>query len=366
MHFHHVHFYVDHARKWRKWFEQRLGFVNMASSTSDHTQTEILHNGPISILLSAPLNQDSPIAHYLHHHASGVADVAFQVDSLHSTLESALKAGATLLHPPTSCYLFGKPVTLAQIQGWENLRHTLVEHRSTADRPAWSASDPAATPLEGTSLPYPDLFTAIDHVVLNVETGDLGQAVSWYEQVLGFQQRQSFAIQTERSGLSSQVLVHPAGTVQLPINEPASDRSQIQEFLTWNRGAGIQHIALRTHHLVDVVAYLRRQQLDFLPIPATYYDHLRRRAGERLTEQELRAIAAQGILADWQDPSSESRLLQIFTQPVFGEPTFFFELIERQTLQIANQTQVAQGFGEGNFQALFEAMERQQIQRGTL
>jgi 4-hydroxyphenylpyruvate dioxygenase len=195
--------------------------------------------------------------------------------------------------------------------------------------------------------------------VLNVATGDLERALRWYEDVLGFQRQQTFMIQTDQSGLRSQVLVHPISGVQFPINEPTSANSQIQEFLDVNQGSGIQHIALQTPQIVKAIAQLRNLGLSFLPIPPTYYTQLRLSHPKLpLSASEFEEITAQQILVDWQDKSTNALLLQTFTQPIFEQPTFFFELIERR--------QGAQGFGEGNFRALFEAIEREQLKRGSL
>jgi 4-hydroxyphenylpyruvate dioxygenase len=203
------------------------------------------------------------------------------------------------------------------------------------------------------------LFTGIDHVVLNVAVGDLEQALSWYEAVLGFQRQQTYTIETDRSGLRSQVMVHPDSGVQFPINEPTSPNSQIQEFLEINQGAGIQHIALQTPKIVEAIAKLRTLGLSFLAIPSAYYSQLSTSSQQLpLSPAELTEIAQQEILVDWQNDGSQALLLQTFTQPIFEQPTFFFELIERR--------QQAQGFGEGNFRALFEAIEREQLKRGSL
>ena len=169
--------------------------------------------------------------------------------------------------------------------------------------------------------------------------------------------QQTFNIKTDRSGLHSQVMISPHGHVQLPINEPASPSSQIQEFLEVNRGAGIQHIALQIPNLVEGISRFRAAGLSFLSVPQSYYSQLQQRCNFTLSSQELQGIAHQEILVDWhEDAAPGELLLQIFSQPIFHEPTFFFEFIERRFL--------AQGFGEGNFQALFQAIEREQIKRG--
>jgi 4-hydroxyphenylpyruvate dioxygenase len=211
---------------------------------------------------------------------------------------------------------------------------------------------PGDRPVTPSATPF---YTHIDHVVLNVANGNLESAVSFYEKTLGFQRQQTFNIQTHRSGLHSQVMVHPHGGVQLPINEPSSENSQIQEFLNLNRGPGIQHIALATHDILQAVAQLRASGLSFIQVPPRYYRNLQQRQGFRKSAAQWAEIEAQEILVDWHSDDPEKMLLQTFTQPIFSQPTFFFESIERRCQ--------AQGFGEGNFQALFQAIEQEQIKR---
>jgi 4-hydroxyphenylpyruvate dioxygenase len=194
--------------------------------------------------------------------------------------------------------------------------------------------------------------------VLNVAAGDLERAAAWYKNTLDFESKQTFKIQTDRSALHSQVMVSSNSSVQLPINEPASPHSQIQEFLDVNRGPGIQHIALNTPNIVQAIAQLRPRGLSLLPVPPSYYTQLQQRQGLPLSAVELQEIAQEQILVDWDNTTPQALLLQTFTQPIFGQPTFFFELIERRFQ--------ARGFGEGNFRALFEAIEREQFKRGSL
>jgi 4-hydroxyphenylpyruvate dioxygenase len=201
---------------------------------------------------------------------------------------------------------------------------------------------------------------------LNVPAGELEAAATWYERHLGFVRQQQFVIETPRSGLHSRVLQHPEGTATLPINEPTSDNSQIQEFLDLHRGAGIQHVALQTGDLVQTVATLRQRGVPFLTVPDTYYQQLQTRSGFWRDAGDWAAIARQQILVDWPLEAPQTRLLQTFTQPPFEIPTFFWEFIERQAQVTDAGVQCAEGFGEGNFQALFEAIEREQQQRGSL
>lgn len=362
----HVHFYVDQTATWRNWFQERLGFRTIAHSTDRHTHTEVLSNGNVSIILTSPLSFDSSIAGYLTHHPNGIADIAFRVASLEDCLTEAIANSAQITRPLQSIDLPLGTVKWAQVQGWKDLRHTLVE--SPFPVIVVPPHDRNSSPL--VCLPPASsndaMFAGIDHVVLNVANGDLQKAVKWYEAAFGFRRQQTFNIETDCSGLSSQVLGHPHGSAQLPINQPTSDSSQIQEFLNANGGAGVQHIALQTTDLIQTVANLRQRGLQFLTVPSLYYDQLRQRLPSDAPEVDWQAIADQRILVDWQVDLPQVKLLQIFTKPIFPEPTFFFELIERQTCYINQQYHRVQGFGEGNFRALFEAIEREQVQRGTL
>jgi 4-hydroxyphenylpyruvate dioxygenase len=388
-----IHCYVKDARASRDWFANHMGFQPLASVTNRHTHTIAVKNGSVYLVLSSPLTWESPVAQFLRLHPPGVADIAFQVSNLESVMEMAIAKGAKVLQPVRQQQLPRGGWKSGKIAAWGSVSHTLSEYAGTAS--FLSVLADSGIPFDGVSpsefsaptlsLEYsptnfqkeltsqrlyqeesslhstsnPELFTGIDHVVLNVAVGDLERALRWYEEVLGFQRQQTYTIQTDYSGLRSQVMVHPDSGVQFPINEPTSANSQIQEFLDINQGPGIQHIALQTPQIVRAIAQLRALGLSFLPIPATYYTQLQMNYPELpVSPTQLEEIAAQEILVDWQDETSKALLLQTFTQPIFDKPTFFFELIERR-LQ-------AQGFGEGNFRALFEAIEREQMKRGSL
>lgn len=388
-----IHFYVKDARASRDWFANHMGFQPLASVTNRHTHTIAVKNGSVYLVLSSPLTWESPVAQFLRLHPPGVADIAFQVSNLESVMERAIAKGAKVLQPVRQQQLPGGGWKSGKIAAWGSVSHTLSEYAGAASFLSvltdsgipldWvSPSEFSAQTLSLKYSPsdfqieltpqsaYPDesslhstsnseLFTGIDHVVLNVAVGDLERALRWYEEVLGFQRQQTYTIQTDYSGLRSQVMVHPDSGVQFPINEPTSANSQIQEFLDINQGPGIQHIALQTPQIVRAIAQLRALGLSFLPIPATYYTQLQMNYPELpVSPAQLEEIAAREILVDWQDETSKALLLQTFTQPIFDRPTFFFELIERR-LQ-------ARGFGEGNFRALFEAIEREQMKRGSL
>ncbi|MEH2283969.1 MAG: 4-hydroxyphenylpyruvate dioxygenase [Nostoc sp.] len=349
----HVHFYVEDAKVWRDWFVHHLGFQAVTDRISSfHTCTEVVKSGDVCFFLSSPLLPTSPVAEFLRQYPPGVADVAFAVEDVEDAIALAQMHGATILQPIQERQIGTAFLKCGKIAAWGGLTHTLIE-RSLVICPSSFVTNT-----------NDNTFTAIDHVVLNVAVGELDRAVAWYEKILDFQPQQAFKIKTNRSALHSQVMVSRNGSVQLPINEPASRNSQIQEFLDVNRGPGIQHIALRTTNLVSAIAKFRASGLSLLSVPQTYYSQLKQRPGLTLSDIELEAIAQQEILVDWQEYNSleggntAPLLLQIFTQPIFEQPTFFFEFIERRFQ--------AQGFGEGNFRALFEAIESEQIKRGTL
>ncbi|MEH1898787.1 MAG: 4-hydroxyphenylpyruvate dioxygenase [Nostoc sp.] len=352
-----VHFYVEDAKMWRDWFVHHLGFQSVADrSNSFHTCTEVVKSGAVCFFLSSPLLPTSPVAEFLRNYPPGVADVAFAVEDVEAAIALAQKHGATILQPIQERQIGTAFIKCGKIAAWGGLTHTLIERSFVNSHPSLV--------FDKGQMTNDNTFTAIDHVVLNVAVGELENAVAWYEKILDFQPQQAFKIKTNRSALHSQVMVSRNGSVQLPINEPASSNSQIQEFLDVNRGPGIQHIALRTTNLVSAIAKFRASGLSLLSVPQTYYTQLKQRPGLPLSLLEIEAIAQQEILVDWQEYTSleggntAPLLLQIFTQPIFEQPTFFFEFIERRFQ--------AKGFGEGNFRALFEAIESEQIKRGTL
>jgi 4-hydroxyphenylpyruvate dioxygenase len=348
-----IHFYLEDAEAWYSWFVHILGFEEGSYDNSCYPLgqdtleacSKVVQSGSICFILSSPTSPTSPVAKFLQQHSAGVVDVAFLVDDIENIISSAENYDTPILQPIQD-YHHGDGVTRwCRLAAWGSLSHTLIERRV-------EKTEKKITQANST------YFLGIDHVVLNVPVGELEHAVSWYQKILDFHSQQAFNIQTKRSALHSQVMISPGGAVQLPINEPTTPNSQIQEFLNLNRGAGIQHIALTTANLTSAIAQLRQRGLAFLPIPATYYSQLSQRSGFSLSPTEIKAIAQQQILVDWKSEISESVLLQIFTQPIFTQPTFFFEFIERR--------HQAKGFGEGNFQALFEAIEREQVKRGSL
>jgi 4-hydroxyphenylpyruvate dioxygenase len=366
----HIHFYVENAEKWRDWFVQIMGFQAIASGNNQDSHTEVVISGQsdkntnanLIFLISSPLRKSSPVTQFLRCHPPGVADVAFQVPDLAKILQQGTKLGVKIQQPIQKFKSSQGEIKIIKIRGIANLNHTLIERQGKTPLlpQKWLIKKPL--------LPATEVnFTGIDHLVLNVGVGELEKTVTWYEKAFGFERQQTFTIQTEQSALYSQVMVHPVSGVQFPINEPMSANSQIQEFLDINRGPGIQHIALKTSQIIKVTKKLRAAGLSFLKTPLSYYEYSKENNRLIFSEEEWQEIFKQGILVDWEEKNREINLkkkhlspllLQIFTQPIFEQPTFFFELIERR--------HGAKGFGNGNFQALFEAIEREQIKRGSL
>ena len=333
----HIHFYVENANQTRDWLIQTMGLQSLGQKVETHTQTEYVGNAHLLFLVSAPLTSLSPVADYLKKHPSGVVDLAFQIQDLELMLTKVLDLGIQIFQKKVSST---GEIQSFKIKGWGDYYHTLVKNKASISR---------VNELSESSVQ----ITAIDHLVLNVHSGQLDLAVDWYKTLFDFQVQQIFTIQTNYSGLYSKALIDHTGKLQFNINEPSTHNSQIQTFLEYNHGAGIQHIALYTQNIFQAVSDLRKKGLGFLPIPKSYYAALKYRSQQLLNvafnAQEWQALEALEILLDWSDQQPEALLMQIFTQPIFDQPTFFFELIERR--------QQKQGFGEGNFLALFQAME---------
>ncbi len=333
-----VCFYVVDARKTSNWLIHHLGFNLVTTYQDDYTYTQEIVNSGIYFVISSPLNNCSPIAHYLKEHPEGIVDVSFCLSNIESILERAVKLGVKILQPLHRRH----NAKYAQIAGWDSIKHTLIEYPTNVS--------------ERNSLSNEFSLTDIDHIVLNVSQGELNPAVAYYQTVFEFKIQQRFQIQTPKSGLYSEALVDSTGQVQFNINEPTSANSQIQEFIDIHHGAGIQHLALRSQNIIASVAQMRNIGVEFLPIPPAYYTNLQQRLKHNnisIDHSEFQNITQQGILIDWDKYQPKSLLKQIFTQPILDQPTFFLEVIERSNN--------AQGFGEGNFQALFEAVEKNQV-----
>jgi 4-hydroxyphenylpyruvate dioxygenase len=325
----------------------------------------VLQGGAVRFVLCGAVDPDSAIADHHRVHGDGVVDIALEVPDVDRCVEHARSQGATVLEEPHDVSDEHGTVRRAAIATYGDTRHTLVdrsrysgpylpgfvERRTTASRPG-----PAGVPGRGRQ--DSSVFQALDHVVGNVELGHMDEWVDFYHRVMGFTNMAEFIgddIATDYSALMSKVVASGNHRVKFPLNEPAiaKKRSQIDEYLEFYRGPGAQHLALATADILAAVDALRERGVEFLATPDSYYTdpELRARIGEvRVPIEELQR---RGILVDRDE---DGYLLQIFTKPVGDRPTVFFELIERHG---------SLGFGKGNFQALFEAIEREQAKRGN-
>ena len=314
----------------------------------------VLEQGDIRLVVSAALDPASPIAEHVRRHGDGVHDLAWLVDDARGAFEAAVGRGARPVRPPWTERDDAGELVLAQIGTYGETVHTFVDRTRYEGRrlePGYGAERLPPAPVG------PEVgLQAIDHVVGNVEQGRLDDWVGFYAEVLGFEPMMHFSeeqISTEYSALASTV-VWDGKQIVMPLNEPATGRrkSQIAEYLDAYGGPGVQHVALRTDDIVASVDALAARGVRFMEVPPSYYEEAEERlAGVALPWEDLRRL---GILVD---RDSGGHLLQIFTETVTDRPAVFFEIIERRG---------ARGFGEGNFKALFEAIERDQARRGNL
>jgi 4-hydroxyphenylpyruvate dioxygenase len=313
----------------------------------------VLVSGSARFVLRGPARPGTPLAGRVAAHGDGVADLALEVSSAEDAYDYAVAHGARGLEAPHLLEDESGKVVVAAIATYGDTRHTLVERPgySGAYLPGYVPAPPVVAPGER------GFFTEIDHCVGNVELGKMDDWVDFYQRVMGFTNMKEFVgddIATEYSALMSKVVADGSRKVKFPLNEPAAGKrkSQIDEYLEFYGGPGVQHLALATDDIVASVRAMTAAGVKFLATPGSYYDELGSWVGEtRVPLDELREL---GILADRDE---DGYLLQIFTQPAQDRPTVFFELIERHG---------SQGFGKGNFKALFEAIEREQARRGNL
>jgi len=320
----------------------------------------VLESGTARFVFRGPVRPGTELGRHVAAHGDGVVDLAIGVPSAEAAYEYAVAHGATGLEKPEVIEDAHGKVVLAAIAAYGDTRHTLVERANYSGPylPGYvAARPPPASPSPFTVPPAEPFFTQIDHCVGNVELGRMDEWVDFYRQVMGFTNMKEFVgddIATEYSALMSKVVADGSRKVKFPINEPAvgQKKSQIDEYLEFYGGPGVQHIALATEDIVATVRGMRAAGVDFLDTPDSYYETLGEWVGDtRVPLAELRELK---ILADRDE---DGYLLQIFTKPVQDRPTVFFELIERHG---------SEGFGKGNFKALFEAIEREQARRGNL
>jgi 4-hydroxyphenylpyruvate dioxygenase len=355
----HVRFAVGNAKQAAHYYSTAFGMQVIAyrgPETGSRDLAEyVLKSASAAFVFTAPVHGGTSLGEHIARHGDGVTDLALEVPDVPTAYAYAVEHGAEgLVEPHTEQDEFGS-VFMASIATYGDTRHTLID-RSNYEGvflPGFVAKSPIVAP------PSRRFFTAIDHCVGNVELGSMDKWVDFYHRVMGFTNMKEFVgddIATEYSALMSKVVADGSRKVKFPINEPAisKKKSQIDEYLEFYDGAGVQHIALNTNDILATVDAMRAAGVEFLSTPDSYYDdpELRSRIGEvRVPIEELKA---RRILVDRDE---DGYLLQIFTKPVQDRPTVFFELIERHG---------SLGFGKGNFKALFEAIEREQDLRGNL
>lgn len=354
--FDHLEFYVGNAKQAASFYERLFGFTNTAyrglATGSRKVASYVMEQGDIRFVLSTPLSPDHPIAHQVLEHGDHVAVIALAVPDVVQAYKHVTARGAIGAIPPTIAEDSYGLLRYAAIQAFGDVLIKLIDRHEYEGIFA-----PEFQPQSSIPGRRRVGLKTIDHVVSNVEIGAMDYWVKFFADTMGLQLLIQFddkAISTEYSALMSKVMQNGSGTIKLPINEPAigKRKSQIQEYLDYHQGSGIQHVALSTQDIIETVTQLRETGVEFLHVPMTYYEDLEARVGK--IDESIEQLAELGILVD---RDQEGYLLQIFTQPVEDRPTLFFEIIERHG---------AQSFGEGNFKSLFEAIEREQALRGNL
>jgi len=352
--FDHLEFYVGNAKQAASFYAKGFGFTNTAYrglETGDRkTASYVMEQGKIRLVLSAGLSGDLTISQSVLKHGDAIAVIALEVPDAVKAYRETTARGAMGAIPPTEEEDENGVLHYAAIRIYGDTLIKFVDRSRYTGifAPGFQVQNPKQ---KGVGL------KAIDHIVGNVELGAMDRWVQFFAKTMGFRLLVHFddeAISTEYSALMSKVVQDGTGKIKLPINEPAPGKrkSQVEEYLEYNNGAGVQHIALATNNIIATVSNLRDNGIEFLHVPPTYYEDLERRVGK--IEEPIETLAELGILVDRDE---EGYLLQIFTQPVEDRPTLFFEVIERHGCQ---------GFGEGNFKSLFEAIEREQARRGNL
>lgn len=349
----HLEFYVGNAKQSSYYLARAFGFKIVAYSGLETGNREkvsyVLVQKNMRFVVSGALSSDSRIAEFVKTHGDGVKDVALLVDDVDKAYSEAVKRGAVAIAPPEELTDEEGTLKKAVIGTYGDTIHTLVERKNYK-----GTFMPGFQKVEF-NIPFEESgLIAVDHVVGNVEK--MEEWVSYYENVMGFKQMIHFDdddISTEYSALMSKVMTN-GSRIKFPINEPADGKrkSQIQEYLEFYNGAGVQHLALLTSDIVKTIEVLRENGVEFLDTPDTYYDELTARVGK--IDEEIDRLKELKILVDRDE---EGYLLQIFTKPIVDRPTLFIEIIQRKG---------SRGFGEGNFKALFESIEREQERRGNL
>ena len=351
-----IEFWVGNARQSAAYYQAAWGYDILAyrgpeTGVRDRA-SYLLLQGKVRFVLTSPLGPEGEIAAHIHKHGDGVRDLAFWVDDARDAYNKAIERGARSVLAPRIDTDEDGEVVIAAIATYGDTIHSIVERRNYK-----GLFLPGFRPHASAVTSNPVGLKYVDHCVGNVELGKMNEWVGFYSRVLGFFNLLSFddkQISTEYSALMSKVMSNGNGRIKFPINEPAAGKkkSQIDEYLDFYKGPGVQHIAIATDDIIATVKALKSRGVEFLMTPSSYYDDLIARVGK--IDEPIDALRELGILVDSDD---EGYLLQLFSKPVQDRPTLFYEIIQRKG---------AKSFGKGNFKALFEAIEREQELRGNL
>ena len=356
-----VEFYVGNAKQAAHFYKTAFGFQSHAYAGLETGMKDrvsyVLKQDKIRLVLTTALKSESPIGEHVKKHGDGVKIIALWVEDARSAYEETMKRGAKSYQEPLVTNDADGEVVSAGIYTYGETVHLFIERKNYKGEFL-----PGFVKWDSDYNPSPVGLKFIDHMVGNVGWGEMNTWVKWYEEVMGFVNFLSFddkQIHTEYSALMSKVMSNGNGRIKFPINEPAKakKRSQIEEYLDFYEGSGVQHIAVATDDIIKTVSLLRARGIDFLSAPPqAYYDEIPARLGEhmKMMKEDIKELQRLSIMID---ADEEGYLLQIFTKPVEDRPTLFFEIIQRMG---------ARGFGAGNFKALFESIEREQEKRGTL
>jgi 4-hydroxyphenylpyruvate dioxygenase len=351
-----VEFYVGNAKQAAHFYKTAFGFQSLAYAGPETGMKDkvsyVIRQNKLTFMLTTPLRPDNEIADHIYKHGDGVKVLALKVeDATNAWEETIARGGKSYLQPTTLTDESGE-VILSGIHTYGDTVHLFVERKNYNGvfMPGFRKWESSYNPTE-TGLLY------VDHCVGNVGWNQMNPWVKFYEEVMGFRNILSFDdndISTEYSALMSKVMSNGNGFVKFPINEPAEGKkkSQVEEYLDFYNGEGVQHVAIATSNIVETVTELQKRGIEFLKIPGSYYETVLDRVGK--IDEDLAPLQELGILIDKDD---EGYLLQIFSKPLEDRPTLFFEIIQRKG---------AKSFGKGNFKALFEALEREQDLRGNL
>ena len=351
-----IEFYVGNAKQAAYFYKTAFGFQSLAYAGPETGVKDkvsyVIRQNKLTFVLTTPIKPGDEIADHIYNHGDGVKVLALKVEDATSAWKETTSRGATNYFEPLKLTDTSGEVVLSGIKIYGETVHVFVERKNYNGifMPGFREWKSDYKPAD-TGLLY------VDHCVGNVGWNQMNKWVKFYEDVMGFKNILSFDdkdISTEYSALMSKVMSNGNGYVKFPINEPAEGKkkSQVEEYLEFYNGEGVQHVAIATNNIIETVTELQRRGIEFLKVPESYYAIVLERVGH--IDEELKSLSELGILIDKDD---EGYLLQIFSKPVQDRPTLFFEIIQRKG---------AKSFGKGNFKALFEAIEREQAERGNL